>query len=440
LASKALIAVKTLQRIEKGNLCKPEHLEAVALALEVPLSDIVAPIIPALVNHVCSFDAFALDRARGFTGRQFLFSEITSFLSDPQSPSGYFAVIGDPGIGKSAIVSKLFEDDGKPIGRNLDCFFHFNITPEGITRSSDFIGNVCSQLIHAYGLPYTSLPEGFGANGAFFAKILREAAQKLTRGHRLVIIIDALDEAQQTNTGILTNPLYLPFALPDAVYLIVTSRRADHTLVHASTIRPFELASDDPRNMEDAAAFIRSWLASTGIRAWIGRQGITSEEFIETLVARSKGNFMYLHHVQRAVARPEPEIQNVSELPHGLRDYYRRHWEQMRRKAGADFDRIHRPVICALAAAFEPATSAQVATWAGLQLDQVHRVVRDWIAFLRPSKGDGNESTYSLYHTSFQEFLREEVDIDLKEHHAKIARSFLDKKRKARPAGGGRRP
>lgn len=157
LASKAGVDVKTIQRIEQNKNCKPESLAFVAQVLGVEVTDLLeseaaAPASPDIARHTCSFESFAHDRAAGFRGRDFVFIEIGRFLADAGHSSGYFVLLGDPGIGKSAILARLFEDSGQITEGDGDFIFHFNIALQGINTPRQFIGNVCAQLIGRYGL------------------------------------------------------------------------------------------------------------------------------------------------------------------------------------------------------------------------------------------------------------------------------------------------
>ena len=52
------------------------------------------------------FSEYIAERTLHFTGREWLFREIDDWLDDPKAPQ-FFILTGDPGIGKSAIASRL---------------------------------------------------------------------------------------------------------------------------------------------------------------------------------------------------------------------------------------------------------------------------------------------------------------------------------------------
>jgi nucleoside phosphorylase len=49
------------------------------------------------------FQALIQDKTKDFVGRQYVFDRIESFIEE--NPHGYFTIIGDPGMGKSAILA-----------------------------------------------------------------------------------------------------------------------------------------------------------------------------------------------------------------------------------------------------------------------------------------------------------------------------------------------
>ncbi len=60
---------------------------------------------PALVEHLISFNELIEERAQGFVGRDSVFADFSQFRK--HYDRGYFVVIGEPGIGKTAISSQL---------------------------------------------------------------------------------------------------------------------------------------------------------------------------------------------------------------------------------------------------------------------------------------------------------------------------------------------
>lgn len=429
LATATGLERKTVSRIENGNPTLPGTLSLIAEVLGTPLQELikgescvtdVLSCPPGIAAHIETFDGFIDDRLRDFRGRDFVFREIDGFTGDPNVPSGYFLILGDPGIGKSAIISRLVNS------RRLDVY-HFNIAPEGRNTPRRFFANVCARLIRTFGLAYDELPEGFDGDGEFLARLLSEVSEKLEPDEKLVIAVDALDEVEVIDTRKGANPLYLPPSLPNGVYFVVSARPRYELGIQASFIREFEIDPKSEENEQDVRAYIAEQASHEGIRAWMRKQGLEEPEFVKVMVDKSEGNFMYLRHVLREMEAGGFLRGTVDDLPHGLRAYYRAHWQHMRDHDSAEFERLHQPVVCVLAAAQEPVATDQVVEWTGLPGTEVLRVLRQWWEYLHKEPSSGNPKRYRIYHKAFQDFLQEEVDPGLATYHGMIAQSGMDR-------------
>src|SRR5512136_1626640 len=131
-----------------------------------------------------SFDSLIVERTRQFVGREFVFQALDAFLADPTQPSGYFIIKGEPGIGKSALMAHLVKSRGY--------IHHFNIALQAINKPRQFLKSVCAQLIARFALDHPEWPPDAEKDGAFLNQLLGEASEKLEKGERLVIAIDAL--------------------------------------------------------------------------------------------------------------------------------------------------------------------------------------------------------------------------------------------------------
>lgn len=143
-----------------------------------------------------AFKALIQRKTEKFCGRKFVFQRFAEFLEN--NPKGYFTVLGDAGMGKSAIAAKYVVDN-HPI-----CYF--NVLVERNNTPEMFLESIRGQLINRYRLE--------NAEKACLADLLAKVAQKLGDGEPLVLVVDALDEVEQV-TGP-ENILYLPKTLPDA--------------------------------------------------------------------------------------------------------------------------------------------------------------------------------------------------------------------------------
>jgi hypothetical protein len=379
-----------------------------------------APLPLSRLMYVEKYRTLVEERTRRFVGRDFIFQAIDQHLQDQEFTSGYILIRGEPGIGKTSLAAHLVKTRG--------FVHHFNIATQNIRTVQNFLYDVCAQLIVRYQLEHDRVPEEAASDSAFLSQLLAEAAAK-QENLPVILLVDALDEAEQFGLGSLANHLYLPQTLPEGVYFILTSREQVNYRLLVDRRQDIYLSDDDPQNIADIGRYIVDFIQEhqevmeTRIRQW----GLEPGDFVEQLAEKSQGNFMYLVHVLqdiRAARLTEENLDNLADLPLGLQEYYSRHWEVMRADDPDRFDRLYEPVVCVLAAVREPVTVDKVVGWTKLSRSQVKGVINEWRQFLNEEKGQG-ELLYRVYHTSFQDFLQEEVGLE--RFHNMIAQSALDK-------------
>jgi len=368
------------------------------------------------------FSALVDERTRHFVGREFVFEALDRQLAGAEFESGYVVVRGEPGIGKSSIAASL-------VLRGAHVH-HFNIAAANIRTPRQFLENVCAQLVVRYALPYAGLPPGAGEDGGFLSQLLAEAAQVARARNELplVVVVDAIDEAERNDLGADANRLYLPRTLPPGVFFVLTAREEADYRLDVDHEAEIWIRDDDERNLSDVLQYVRAFVTDHGdaMRSRIAGLGLDEDGFVDEVVSRSEGNFMYLVHVLPDILHGRLALEGgagVTSLPRGLESYYRVHWRAMKNADERHFTTRQRPVLAFLAISRAPVTVRQLADWAGLEPSEVKRVVQDWREFLneeavRPPR-------YRIYHRSFAEFLDEEED--LRWYHDKIAQAALAK-------------
>jgi hypothetical protein len=379
------------------------------------------------------FQALVDERTRNFVGRDFIFSGIDAAFEDENFPSGYVVILGEPGIGKTALTGQLVRERGY--------VHHFNVAPLGIRSPQAFLSNVCAQLIVRYELDFPGLPPEATQDGGFLSRLLAEVAAN-PEHLPVVVVVDALDEAEDVGLPPGANRLFLPPTLPFGVFFVVSTRpEYDYRLFVDPRWPDIYLRDDDPQNLEDVRSYIRDYLGSTRetMASQIERWDVSEDAFIDLITAKSEGNFMYLVHVLRDIrsgALNAETVGDIQKLPQGLKDYYRRHWNDMRSADQELFRRYQQPVVCLLATVREPVSRAQLLEWTGqfwsregwdpATLDRlaVQDVLNAWHEFLNEDTVDG-ETRYRVYHASFQDFLAEEVGLTV--YHETISETALAK-------------
>jgi hypothetical protein len=347
------------------------------------------------------------DRAATFTGREHLCRKIDGFIGSPDFPSGYLLIVGEPGIGKTSLLAYLVSE------RNY--LYHFNNRRQGITSAQAFLDSVCRQLVSRYGLKSVSSPP----TSAVFSNLLGDAAAMARPQAPLVIVVDALDESEPAQGG--ANRLLLPPVLPPNVYFLVTSRPLASHQLSVDQVRTITIAEDDPYNLQDIRSYIARELDgpfsgdfAERIAAW----RITRDDFVETLIRKSQGNFMYIVHMLASIRQnrlTEEAVNDITQLPIGLAGYYNMHWEVMKKRWQPSLWDRHANAVRCLALMRNPVSPTMLIELAGKEnlsgIDEslVLRVFYDWREFLNEEwNRQYREKRYYIYHDTFREFLEHE--------------------------------
>ncbi len=378
--------------------------------------DLTKPRLP--IPQHC--DTIITEKTQDFVGRRYVFEAIREFLQG--KPKGYFILEADPGVGKSAILAKLVQlSQGH-------CLTHFNSRGSGIVTAGQFLESICSQLIEGYLKDkYPSLPPNTNQDGNVFAQLLGEASKTLPPGQKLVLVVDALDEVDLTKQQPGSNVLYLPDALPDKVYFILSKRPKQLPLPLNDYLINFDLMQYPAESAQDARHYAeKRWQESPQIQEWVSRRS-TPEEFFPELVAKSENNFMYLRYVLNDIRDGLYQSETIDSLPQGLRQYYQKHWLIMGMNADPlPVEKIF--IIYVLSEAREPISRRLLAKFTGIAEYKLPPVLKEWRQFL-PSQTIEKESRYSVYHASFSDFLNEQAKdsgVDLEEINRRMGDNLAD--------------
>jgi hypothetical protein len=358
------------------------------------------------------------DKIQDFVGRKYVFAAIRDFLH--KNPKGYFILEADPGVGKSAILAKLVEVwQGR-------CLTHFNIQAQGIIKPQQFLENICRQLIEGYHLDYPRLPEKTTEDGNVLARLLGEASKTLPPGQKLIVVVDALDEVDASSQTKGSNLLYLPDALPDQVYFILSKRPKQLPLPLSDYDITFDLMQYPAESARDARYYAeKRWQQSPQIQDWVTSRHSTPEQFFTELVGKSENNFMYLRYVLNDIDKGLYESETLESLPFGLKRYYQKHWQIMGMNAEPfPIDKIR--TIYVLALVRKAVSVRLLAKLTEIDTNRLIRILRDWDQFLRSQQVE-REKRYTIYHASFSDFLKEEAEesgVDLEDIKRRIADNF----------------
>ncbi|MEH2097425.1 ATP-binding protein [Nostoc sp.] len=389
--------------------------------VRIVLSQDATTTIQLLLTERTPFQSLIQDKTEDFVGRKYAFNAIQAFIE--AHSKGYFTIIGDPGMGKSAILAKYVQDTG--------CIAHFNMQLQGLNRADQFLESVCKQLVKLYQLPYDPLPSNATRDGEFLGQLLDEVAQK-RNGKPVVIAVDALDEVDSASYRD-ANILYLPPYLPDGVYFIMTRRRGVEVPLTIYTPQEvLSLLDYEVDSQRDVRVYIQNRVnSSEKLLQRINDRQETIFVFTETIVNKSENNFMYLRYVLLDIENGLYDKDfSLESFPKGLQGYYEFHWRRMGMTANPlPDDKIK--IVYILGAVKQPVSRQQICDFSGENTRTVQTVLNEWEQFLHELLKD-NQKRYSVYHASFRDFLHrkdilEKTGLTIPEIHLLIAKDQLNK-------------
>ncbi|MEH2422776.1 MAG: AAA family ATPase [Nostoc sp.] len=312
------------------------------------------------------FKTLIEEKTKAFCGRKFVFDEFDDFLK--KHPKGYFTVIGDAGMGKSAITAQSVS--------KYKAICYFNIRAEGRNTPDQFLQSIRQQLINRYQLQ--------NADNDNLPTLLTKVNEKLATGEPLVIVVDALDEVEQPRSG---NLLDLPKNLPDSIYFLLTRRRyaqnEKRLLTEEVPEQQLDLTANkyEVWNRKDVKEYISTCINDEpehdGLKAWIQKRKIQPPYFIEQVAQKSENNFMYLYYVLPSIARGDYQDLSLEELPEKLQGYYEQHWKQM----GMDTPdkRTNAIILCVLVEVGKPISCESIARITGRDEYDVLELLNKWL-------------------------------------------------------------
>ena len=356
----------------------------------------------AYINPRSVFERVKLDR---FVGRTWLEAVIDSFIE--KHDRGYLIIEAPAGSGKTTFVAHLVKERGY--------IHHFVELAPGSDGVAPGLRNLSAQIVRTFLLSPNTVDEiipGSASRPDYLQSLLFEAADRRDKESpedKIVITIDGTDEA-----GFLagTNALGLPKALPRGVYLIVTQRPVRVRLYVDSPREVFRFEVDDERNVSDMKTFLEAAAAVEPFSSLINGSRYTAQQFVNVLLSKGEGLWIYLHYVLSEIERGERAPLNLSALPQGIWQYYAQYWQRVRDEAGSEWNRLYLPVLSTMAATQEALSFELLCKLAGIETNELlQRVVTEtWLPFL--FGGNDHERKYRLYHASLREFFDGRVNTD----------------------------
>jgi len=400
-----------------------------------------------------------------FTGRAWLVPKVLQWWEG--GGDRLFLLTGDPGTGKSMIVAWLAghgppPEDGSARAqlarlREAVKAVHFcqaascNITPQAFAES---IANQLTGTVTGFGdaLAATladrvqinvtqtigTVASGGRVTGVLienglddvrsFGRAFTDPLKRLyASGHTepMLLLVDALDEAQ-TYTGVSLPDLLSRIAdLPAGVRILATTRDEPRVLKLFRGIQPFDLIRDVDPNVNDVQTYAAERLTKLATINDGNRNG-----FAKRLSKQADGVFLYAAMVlDDLLERPIAELPDLATypLPKGLSGLYH---DFLNRELGKDEPRwfsLYEPLLGLIAVAQgEGLNAAQLTAIIGKDIRAALRATKQYLS------GELPDGPFRPFHKSFADFLlqdEENVDfqVDGKATHQRIADYYWSK-------------
>ncbi|KAJ8601082.1 hypothetical protein CTAYLR_008203 [Chrysophaeum taylorii] len=253
--------------------------------------------------------------------RDWILNFLISWVRNTDGPRCCVLFAG-PGFGKTAIVAQLYALLGHRAVIAVHLIQHNNAAKRDPCR---MIKSLAYQIARA--LPaYRKLVEEVLAAGScdlndiaqLFDCLLLEplASIELPADGRLLIVIDALDEAEHATKNDLLDLIARDFPkLPARVAVLVTSRRDLKARSKLSTLRPKVLDSEE--NAEECANDVRQFLRAI-LAPVVEPERL--EATINTAAAKAQGVFLYIYWLRKRLENES--CADMEALPDGLAGAY----------------------------------------------------------------------------------------------------------------------
>jgi hypothetical protein len=364
-------------------------------------------------------------------GRHFVRAEVARFQEE--RPSGIFLLTAPPGTGKTAFLAQCCEGGPETDERGEPVHFFYRATA-GVTDPDECVKVLHQGLLGRHGILDENPTNDRVELRRRLSNLLKDVSARCARnGWKELLLIDALDEADQTAADRKNAVEVLPDSLPPHVYFLITGRPVPlaESLARRSDVYRFHLDPASAENRRDAADFCVRELRGR-VR---GADETTVNRLAGRLAERTDGNFLVLKLFLSAESPGQEmavaDLERAAErLTGSVEKQYETFFERATRSVADDPDRLDLfyRVLGAFGTAHAPVTAEQVCAAFGLR-----RAQWDW-AFGRISQflergGVRQEEqgalTYRLYHETFREFLVKKLSSDLPDCHRRWAEHGL---------------
>jgi len=315
-----------------------------------------------------SFDSKFEEHIDGFVGREWVFDAYHNWL-DAQPVSRVFWVKAGPGFGKTALSVNLAHRFRGSVIATWFCDNQADKNPahslttlgyQMATRWSDYRAKLLARLGLFEGASDAEVERvrkslaGKTLHDLFSEIISEPLAGLISRENKLVILIDALDEATDERRA---NPLAELISgkfigLSEWISFVVTSRPEEEVVGYLQRFKPFELTAGEDNNTADLAQFCREKIGS--MKTLAGMSSGEREKLCDRLVEKSEGMILYIRMVADGLREGILDVGDLEKMEGGLGGLYSQYYQAFSTKFRHDFRESIQPFLRLVLAAPEP--------------------------------------------------------------------------------------
>ena len=399
------------------------------------------------INHFhfqqFDFSSHLANKKEGFVGRKWFFWELENIFDTNRRTAGVL-ITGDPGFGKSALMSQLIcsRYSSLPIHQNIIGFHLCDYSNNQTRNGTKFVRNLVDQI--AGRMPdyseYILQDELIrweldhhcheDATGCFVNSILGPLRVLQSPNELKYIVVDGLDQCFEGDKKseiieILKNKI---LQFPKWLKVILTSRNTSMvTKTIPQVVKRMPLYANDERNIKDIHLYMSRLISQNS--SFIDRLGTAmdfssrtndNKIFMNDVIMRAAGNFFDVLKIMRRI-RDAAEM--VDTLPRNLFDAYKNHFDRQFRDGFGPFNCIFE-VLLSMGSPLQLSEVEEILS-TEYEVKDVHQLIEKVSAFL-----GFHDGTVRIFHQSFAEWLVNQSDVILLNKtraHQNIAKFQLHK-------------
>ncbi len=376
------------------------------------------------------------DFAREYVRPDYLFDAFWRVLREKQR--GYIHLTGEGGTGKTYFVRGLEAEGAEKPGTPV---LTYHVLPGARTDYRTFIAELADRARERLNFrtqePQTNVDSHHKLQNQlveFLGELMRA-----NRCNKLVVALDAIDELSdpEPNSAAITAFFPSPEKLPRGCFVLLTSRRRLRPKIEEDLERiggdgllytSITLSPEDSENRHVVELYVARYFERL-IEQDKLPDVYSSPEYVEAVLERSGGIFLYARHLAGALASG---AFTTNALPEA-HEFYPAYLDRLRRRVGGElYDTIYLRTLLLLGAAQEPVTLEHLHRW-GVPSEGFRLALYDIADFMREHRGrswheslsEGSENRYDLAHEAFVRYVQEKLSPQYSEAHARIAQAAL---------------